>query len=67
MSKTPDVKNNNVETESYNTEFSRPRLARAYIPFQVYRRRFDVMEGFQRGTIFPELYEPYRPKREGMR
>lgn len=36
------------------------RLARAYVPFQRYTRRFDPEEGLAKGTIFPELYIPYR-------
>jgi hypothetical protein len=67
MNTTRDTKASGVESEVYKTEFSRPRLARAYIPFQVYRRRFDLMEGFQKGTIFPELFEPYTPKKEVIR
>lgn len=35
-------------------------LATAHIPIQVYTRRFDPQEGLKRGTIFPELYKPYR-------
>lgn len=36
-------------------------LARAYIPPQVYTGRWSPMEGLHRGTIFPELYNPYIP------
>lgn len=36
------------------------RLARAYVPFQRYTRRFDPDEGLAKGTIFPDLYSPYR-------
>lgn len=39
-----------------------PRLARAYIPFQVYTQRLNPMEGLKKGTIFPELYFPYHAK-----
>ena len=38
------------------------RLARAYIPPQVYTGRWHPMEGLKRGTIFPELYSPYIPR-----
>lgn len=38
------------------------RLARAYVPFQVYSTRFEPLEALRRGTIFPELYMPYRPR-----
>lgn len=36
------------------------RLARAYVPFQIYSEHFKPMEGLLKGTIFPELYFPYR-------
>ncbi|NLM38343.1 MAG: spore coat associated protein CotJA [Firmicutes bacterium] len=36
------------------------RLARAYVPFQIFSKRWEPMEGLRRGTIFPELYFPYR-------
>ncbi|MGI6603837.1 MAG: spore coat associated protein CotJA [bacterium] len=36
------------------------QLARAYVPFQIYTTRFDPVEGLRRGTIFPELYMPYK-------
>ncbi|MGE5558373.1 MAG: spore coat associated protein CotJA [Bacillota bacterium] len=35
------------------------KLARAYVPFQMYRDRFDPDEGLTKGTIFPELYSVY--------
>ncbi|HHY92972.1 MAG TPA: spore coat associated protein CotJA [Firmicutes bacterium] len=38
------------------------RLARAYVPFQMYTTRFEPLEALRRGTIFPELYMPYRPR-----
>ncbi|WP_084804353.1 spore coat associated protein CotJA [Halonatronum saccharophilum] len=39
------------------------RLARAYVPSQVYTQRYDPAEGLNLGTIFPELYRPYRRRR----
>lgn len=38
-------------------------LARAYIKIQQYRNRFKPLTGLFKGTIFPELYRPYRPNR----
>lgn len=38
------------------------KLARAYVPFQKYRERYDHMKGLMRGTIFPELDMPYVPR-----
>jgi hypothetical protein len=37
-------------------------LARAFINIQRYHHRWEPMEGLFRGTIFPELYRPYRPR-----
>ncbi|NLC08208.1 MAG: spore coat associated protein CotJA [Syntrophomonadaceae bacterium] len=39
------------------------KLARAYVPFQVYSTRWGPLEGLKRGTIFPELYRPYIKQR----
>lgn len=40
----------------------RLRLARAYVPFQIYCERWTPMEGLMKGTIFPELYFPYQER-----
>lgn len=39
------------------------KLARAYIPYQVFEKVYEPMKGLMRGTIFPELYEPYPKKK----
>ena len=39
--------------------YTEKEMARAYVPVQVYTTRYDLMEGFKRGTIFPELDKPY--------
>ncbi|HHY08791.1 MAG: spore coat associated protein CotJA [Syntrophomonadaceae bacterium] len=39
------------------------QLARAYFKIQQYTKRYSPMEGLQRGTIFPELFMPYGPRR----
>lgn len=36
------------------------QLARAYVPWQRYTTKWDPMEGLAKGTIFPELYRPYK-------
>lgn len=38
----------------------RMRLAEVYIPIQEYKKIFDPQEALKRGTIFPDLYRPYR-------
>jgi hypothetical protein len=39
-----------------------PVLARAYIPYQVYKRQFDLREALEKGTLYPELYRPFEKK-----
>ena len=43
----------------------RRRLAHAYVPFQQYTDHFTPEEALQKGTLFPELWMPYRPGRRG--
>lgn len=40
------------------------RLARAYVPFQIMDQIFSPTEALRKGTLFPELYEPYRTGRK---
>jgi hypothetical protein len=37
-----------------------PQLAQAYVPYQVYKGILPAMEGLRKGTVFPELYRPYK-------
>ncbi|MGM0470948.1 MAG: spore coat associated protein CotJA [Bacillota bacterium] len=39
------------------------RLARAYIPFQSYKEHYEPQIALQKGTAFPELYQPYQRKK----
>lgn len=39
-------------------------LARAYVPFQVMGKVFEPREALCKGTLFPELYMPYKVKKE---
>jgi hypothetical protein len=36
------------------------RLAQAYVPFQAYDEHYPPLKGLKKGTIFPELYRPYK-------
>lgn len=38
---------------------SKMRLATAYVPWQCYGRLFSPREALMRGTLFPDLYQPY--------
>jgi hypothetical protein len=46
-------------TASQSEALGMRRLARAYVPFQKYGKRFRPEEGLSKGTVFPELYMPY--------
>ncbi|MCF6462295.1 spore coat associated protein CotJA [Clostridium sp. Cult1] len=39
------------------------QLARAYIPFQIMNQVFSASEALKKGTLFPELYMPYKKER----
>ncbi|MBC8014928.1 MAG: spore coat associated protein CotJA [Sporomusaceae bacterium] len=36
-------------------------LAHAYVPWQMYDQAFSPREALIKGTLFPELYGPYKP------
>lgn len=36
------------------------QLARAYVPFQIMNQIFSPSEALRKGTLFPELYQPYK-------
>lgn len=40
----------------------RMKLAQAYIRIQMYGETFDPYRALRHGTLFPELYRPYRPR-----
>lgn len=37
------------------------RLGEAYVPFQIYGETFDPKTALMYGTLFPDLFRPYRP------
>ena len=41
------------------------RLAHAYIPFQQYTDSYNPEEALEKGTLYPELWMPYKPGRRG--
>ncbi|WP_294379192.1 spore coat associated protein CotJA [uncultured Clostridium sp.] len=47
-----------------NNECKCKKYARAYILPQKYENLFSCKEGFCRGTIFKDLYNPYDEKKE---
>ncbi|MGI6129546.1 MAG: spore coat associated protein CotJA [bacterium] len=50
-----------TEPQAQHVTNPQMRLARAYVPIQIFTTRLEPMEGLRRGTIFPELYMPYKP------
>ncbi|MDF2520592.1 MAG: hypothetical protein K0R84_1220 [Clostridia bacterium] len=36
-----------------------PKLAEAYVPYQVMYKIYEPMKALMKGTLFPELYRPY--------
>lgn len=49
-----------MRTESKRREF---QLARAYVPFQTMNNVYNSKEALKKGTLFPELYMPYKYKK----
>lgn len=54
-----------IVSAEYSIPYMGPqfKLARAYIPYQVFGKVYEPMKALMRGTIFPELYGAY-PKKE---
>lgn len=52
---------NKVKMQNLSVEY---RLGEAYIPFQSYGKIFDPRTALMNGTLFPELYRPYRVRAE---
>ncbi len=44
----------------YYSKSNESGLARAYIPFQIMNQVFTPSEALKKGTLFPELYRPYK-------
>ncbi len=40
------------------------KYANAYIPYQCYVQAYPLPEALMRGTLFPELYQPYIPEKK---
>jgi len=47
----------------YSNNCRRRELAQAYVPFQMLHDIFYPEEALMKGTLFPELYFPYRERR----
>ncbi|MCG8500398.1 MAG: spore coat associated protein CotJA [Firmicutes bacterium] len=40
-------------------------LARIYIVYQKAGKLYPPSEALSKGTVFPELYQPYKPNKKG--
>jgi hypothetical protein len=49
---------------NYEINKSNYKLARAYVPFQIMNQIYSPNEALQKGTLFPELYQPYHVDEE---
>ena len=49
-----------MEGDFYLDNDKKFKLARAYVPIQVMSRVYDPKEALKHGTLFPELYQPYK-------
>lgn len=45
--------------------FMRERLAHAYVPYQRFTENYSPEEALRKGTLFPELWMPYKPGHRG--
>lgn len=39
------------------------KMAHAYVPYQFWGNTFQPADALQKGTIFPDLYQPYEKQR----
>ncbi|NLX62687.1 MAG: spore coat associated protein CotJA [Tissierellia bacterium] len=51
----------------YYDKNRRMELARAYVPFQRLNQVYDPKEALMKGTLFPELFMPYKKEKEDLR
>ncbi|MEC9489144.1 MAG: spore coat associated protein CotJA [Halanaerobium sp.] len=54
---------NPTAEQYYPANWPGMRLAQAYIPYQIMNMTYSPFEALQRGTLFPELYQPYTRRR----
>lgn len=45
-----------------NKDYDGCELARAYVVIQEYAEIYSPKEALKRGTVFPDLYQPYKVK-----
>ncbi|MBS4534138.1 spore coat associated protein CotJA [Clostridium sp. D2Q-14] len=46
--------------DEYDIDSRHYKLAHAYIPYQNMCKIYDLKEALCKGTLFPELYMPYK-------
>jgi hypothetical protein len=61
LSNNPDDRSVDEQSGSINNRGGFPmQLARAYVVKQMLTETYTLEEGFMKGTLFPELYRPYK-------
>lgn len=54
--------------ENVMSDFARNRgqtVGMAYVPVQQWKDVYEICHGFQRGTVFAELYKPFKAGKAG--
>lgn len=63
--------NNNEQSTHHFPDCLRPssryKLARAYVPYQIMDKVYSPKEALKKGTLFPELYMPFKDRRDDRR
>ena len=59
MEKNVSIDNHTPLSGIYDMFPETVEYANAYVPFQVSATLFEPQEGFSKGTIFKELYQPH--------
>ncbi|NLY54887.1 MAG: spore coat associated protein CotJA [Firmicutes bacterium] len=49
------------QAQGTTAEMTTMQLGRAYVPFQVLGEMFTPEQALMKGTLFPDLYRPYKP------
>lgn len=55
------IMHNEQDNNNMNKLPVNPVIAMAYVPLQFYQKEYDINEGYENGTIFPELNKPFMP------
>ena len=57
------MKGNFMQDYRFDDKFDKYPIAMAYVPWQHFKMCENLEEGYQNGTIFPELIKPFLGRR----